>query len=69
MLVCHCRGVTDRTIREAVRSGASTADAVEAVCGAGGGCGGCSELVTDVIEAERLLGGRASERMPDSCAA
>jgi bacterioferritin-associated ferredoxin len=81
MLVCHCLGVSDREIREAVLDGANTVDQVEERCGAGGGCGGCRELVSDVIAgqgscapahgmvpADRLCG-RRSARHADSAAA
>jgi bacterioferritin-associated ferredoxin len=41
MLVCQCRGVTERQIRRLVRDGAcSTRDVVRAT-GAGRDCGGC----------------------------
>jgi bacterioferritin-associated ferredoxin len=53
MLVCHCNAVSDRTIREAVRAGACSADAVTAVCGAARGCGGCHELVQRIVEDEQ----------------
>ena len=70
MLVCHCRGVTDRMIRDAVRAGAETLDAVSAACGAAGGCGGCAELVCDVVCAEKLVRrAAAAEPVPDSAAA
>ncbi len=77
MLVCHCFKVSDRTIREAVQGGAHTEEAVRDVCGAGGGCGGCTELVSDVIAAERrrMPGVVPVERLccreecPDSAAA
>ena len=49
MIVCHCRAVSDRKIRKAVRKGASTANEVAEACGAGTDCGGC------VPEVERLL--------------
>jgi bacterioferritin-associated ferredoxin len=57
MIVCHCHCVTDRSIREAVRAGASTVRAVGAACGAGTGCGGCRELVELIVEKEQA-GGR-----------
>ncbi len=41
MYVCHCRAVTDRTIKAAVRDGACDPVAVGERCGAGTGCGGC----------------------------
>ena len=52
MLVCHCNGVSDRTIRKVVRSGAETPAQVARACGAGAGCGGCVEAVRDLIHSE-----------------
>ncbi len=49
MIVCHCRRVTDRAIRKAVREGAGCHNEVARACGAGTGCGGCVEAVIDVI--------------------
>ena len=75
MLVCHCRAVSDRTIREAVQSGAGSCEAVADTCGAGTGCGGCRELVSAIV-AEELTGGprpliqlrRGSEPAPEAAA-
>jgi bacterioferritin-associated ferredoxin len=53
MLVCHCHCVTDRTIRDAVRAGATSAAKVGSVCGAATGCGGCRDLVEHIVESER----------------
>jgi bacterioferritin-associated ferredoxin len=50
MYVCLCEGVTDRTIRKAVRRGANTLEAVGAACGAGTGCGGCWDTLDELIE-------------------
>lgn len=50
MLVCHCRAVSDRTIRQAVRNGASDIYAVGEACGAAADCGGCAEAVVQIIE-------------------
>ena len=52
MLVCHCNGVSDRTIRKAVRGGATTARDVAHACGAGACCGGCTDVVREIIHAE-----------------
>ncbi|MGH9282161.1 MAG: (2Fe-2S)-binding protein [Acidimicrobiales bacterium] len=41
MFVCHCRAVTDRTIRGAIEAGASDRQGVAHTCGAGSRCGGC----------------------------
>jgi bacterioferritin-associated ferredoxin len=40
MYVCHCRGVTDRTINAAIASGAGTVEQIARRCGAGADCGG-----------------------------
>ena len=58
MIVCHCRGVTDRAVRRAVQRGATTRRQVARACGAGTGCGGCRSSVQSILESED----RASER-------
>ena len=59
MYVCHCRGVTDRTINAAIASGAGTVEEIARRCSAGADCGGCWP------ELERLLDER-DERRPVS---
>lgn len=56
MIVCHCHCVTDRTIREHVRAGATSVEAVAEACAAATGCGGCRELVEEIVDAERSPG-------------
>jgi len=42
MILCICRGISERDVREAVRCGARTLDDVSHSCdGAGGDCGSC----------------------------
>ena len=42
MILCICRGVSEREVREAVRCGARTLDDVSRRCdGAGRDCGSC----------------------------
>lgn len=53
MLVCHCLGISDRSIRAAIRSGAACRDSVAESCGAGSGCGGCLPAVDELIHEER----------------
>ncbi|MEO0325653.1 MAG: (2Fe-2S)-binding protein [Myxococcota bacterium] len=53
MLVCHCKKVHCRTVRSAVRAGASDVDSVGRACGAGTGCGGCRPLVDALVAQER----------------
>ena len=50
MYVCHCRGITDRTIRAAIASGASTADKLAQRCGAGADCGGCHQALEELLD-------------------
>ena len=50
MLVCHCRGVTDRQIRRLVRDGAYSTRDVARATGAGLRCGECRSNVKKVIE-------------------
>ena len=49
MLVCHCRGVSDRQIRGAVQGGCTSAREVARTTGAGMRCGGCRENVKSVV--------------------
>ena len=60
MLVCHCRRVNDRTIREIARSGARTPEEIGAACGAGTGCGGCKPAIAGLIVTEGAARGVAT---------
>jgi bacterioferritin-associated ferredoxin len=53
MRVCHCHGVNDREIREAVRSGGGCCKGDLA----GTGCGGCLPLVQQIRVSEESLVG------------
>jgi len=52
MIVCHCKAVSDRSIREAVQRGARTPREVAMASHAGRACGGCRPLVREIIERE-----------------
>lgn len=41
MLVCHCKVVNDRRIRQEIERGARDVFDVAQACAAGTGCGGC----------------------------
>lgn len=56
MFVCSCRAVSDRTVRTAIATGATTISEVNARCAAGGRCGGCWP------ELQRLLDEHAVDR-------
>jgi bacterioferritin-associated ferredoxin len=51
MMICHCNGISDRTVRNAVLHGAADLDQVARACGAGRDCGGCAEAIEEVLEA------------------
>jgi len=51
VIVCSCRGVTDRTVGAAVASGATSPTEVASRCGAGSRCGGCWPELERLIEA------------------
>ncbi len=54
MLVCHCHALTDRDIRRAVRTtDACSVAEVGDHCGAATGCGGCYEVVADIVACEK----------------
>jgi bacterioferritin-associated ferredoxin len=54
MLVCHCHALTDRDIRRAVRTtGACSVAEVGDHCGAATGCGGCYEVVAEIVSCEK----------------
>jgi NAD(P)H-nitrite reductase large subunit len=52
VIVCHCRRVSDRAIRAAVRGGARSCQEVDRACEAGRGCGGCQPLIRRLIKRE-----------------
>jgi bacterioferritin-associated ferredoxin len=61
MIVCLCRGISERHIEDIVAAGARTAGEVSRACGAGTDCGACSHLVAALVEEAqyRLCAGRA----------
>jgi len=69
LLVCHCSLVSDREIRESIRSGAESVEALAAACGAGACCGGCTPMLERLIRLERgCPRARESEPAPRSAA-
>ena len=50
MLVCHCRGITDRQIRRLVRDGATSTREVARSSGVGMDCGGCRSNVKQIVD-------------------
>jgi bacterioferritin-associated ferredoxin len=50
MIVCLCRGVSERHIEATVAAGARTVGDVSRVCGAGSDCGACHDLVAAFVD-------------------
>lgn len=53
MFVCHCRGITDRTIGAAVAAGARSVEEIGRRCGAGVDCGGCIPALARLLDENR----------------
>ena len=64
MIVCICRGVTERHVEALVASGARTVEQVEQLCGAGGDCGACRAEVERIVEVSSVCVRRASGSPP-----
>ncbi len=54
MYVCHCRAVSDSTIRVEIELGALDADEVSDRCGAGTRCGSCLDEIRRLCQDIRL---------------
>jgi len=54
MIVCHCKAVSDRRVRTAIRAGAGCRKAIARACGAGAGdrCGACRPVVDELLAEE-----------------
>lgn len=52
MYVCLCNGITERAVREAVKSGVRDLADLGAMTGCGTSCGGCGDTAMDVIRDE-----------------
>lgn len=62
MVVCLCQGISEKRVLAAIRTGASTRQQVTKACRAGGGCGGCHDVIKDLIRAEQASAHRTPER-------
>lgn len=49
-IVCHCLGVTNGMIKDAIDAGANTLEEVQEATGAGTVCGVCLENVENLIK-------------------
>jgi bacterioferritin-associated ferredoxin len=51
MFVCHCRAVTDGAVRASIEAGACTLTDLAERCGAGSRCGGCRQVLQQLLAA------------------
>lgn len=49
MIVCHCFGVNDKTIKKCIKSGANTLSEVREECSVGSDCGICLKYVKNLL--------------------
>ena len=68
MILCLCEAVTDRTIRGAVRRGASSVREVAACTGAGTGCGRCVCDIRALLRERGPFGGDFADGSADEIA-
>jgi bacterioferritin-associated ferredoxin len=64
MIVCHCRALSDRKIREVIRRGAHSPREVAIACHAGRTCGGCIPTVRELIASETCPSAAACSDQP-----
>ena len=49
MIVCHCKGVSDCTIRMLIAAGAASVGEITRQCGAGECCAPCREEIAEML--------------------
>jgi len=50
VIVCLCKGVNEREIRETITSGCMTEESIGHLCGAGTDCGSCLETLRELLD-------------------
>ena len=66
MIVCVCHQVSEGRIRQVIGQGASSPAEVEAGCAAGSDCGGCIDIIDDLLNEPINFRG-ANGRTAPSC--
>ncbi len=51
MIVCSCKGITDRQVTAAIRAGARTLEDLGMACAAGIKCGSCRPMLEAILAA------------------
>jgi bacterioferritin-associated ferredoxin len=62
--VCICAGVREERIVEAIHAGSASLDELQKACGAGTGCGDCTEMLIDLLEEYAPLGAYEKQNLP-----
>lgn len=58
MIVCICKGISDREIRRRVRDGCGSVGALGRACRAGTDCGACATQLVAMVRAGRQRSAR-----------
>ncbi len=53
MIICSCKGITDRTIRSLIRDGVCSIREIGRACDAGRECGGCRPTIDRLVVTEK----------------
>ena len=61
MIVCLCRGLSERDLRGLIAAGARCAEEISESCGAGADCGACLSMLDRLVDDVR---GRAPGTLP-----
>jgi bacterioferritin-associated ferredoxin len=54
VLVCICKGVSERKLQDVIAAGAESVESVGRACGAGTDCGTCQGSIEELITEHRL---------------
>jgi bacterioferritin-associated ferredoxin len=55
MIVCLCKGITDKHVRDSIARGNTTVEDVADDCGAGTGCGACHSMLELMVSDDGTL--------------
>lgn len=64
LYVCICAGISELSIREAVRSGAETLESIRETLGACSGCGRCEQMLRELLESLLEVPDRQVQLLP-----
>ncbi len=67
MIVCLCRGLSERDLRGLVAAGAQSAEEISESCGAGADCGACLSMLDRLVHDVRRRSSRTSPVPVESC--